>query len=209
MQNYLRKMRVILIITIVLNSVNSIACVCQQATIEEYFEHAEVVFTGKVLDVIEKTDFWSSFRYVHNPGEPRTITLAQIEITEIFKGLNEKLKYVSVPIDYSSCKYNFKIGDEYLIYANELVSNPGIIMTGDCRGNSQLKYLNNNEVSKLRELEKNLVPHQRSDNYDFIENKMEYVENGDNELYFTLFIISGIINAGLITAIVLHKAKSA
>jgi hypothetical protein len=82
-------------------------CECIPTTSEEYFRRAEVVFTGKVLKIITDTNFWSTFKFVDRYSNPNDIELAQIEITEVFKGLNPRLKHVSIPIDHSSCQYNF------------------------------------------------------------------------------------------------------
>ena len=204
MCNIFRTMRTLLIIVLLTGVTKTFGCSCIPATTKEYFEHAEVVFVGKVLDVIEESNFWSSFDYIRNPDKPRLITLAQIQIIESFKGLNEKLKFVSIPIDYSSCQYNFRKGGQYIIYANEIVSNPGIIMTGDCQGNVQIESLDNVQITALRELKKTVIPNQRSDNKDFSKTKEYYVEKVETDRFswtIILLIISGVINLGLVIKI--------
>jgi len=189
-----------LILILIFGHAKTFGCDCRRATTDQYFKHAEVVFTGRVLKIIKKTNFWSSFEYVDKNSKPKEIILTQIEITEIFKGLNPKLKFVSIPTDYSSCQYNFTEGDEYLIFANEIISNPGIIMTWYCSGNHVISDKLGDEFKLLRKLKDELKPFEPSDNYDFTKSKTPYVIQEND--YWTwakiALIISVLINLGLI-----------
>lgn len=202
-------MRTLLIITFLIVGLKwTYGCDCLTASTEEYFKHAEVVFTGRVLKIIDKSNFWASFKFVDKKAEPREITLVQIEITEIFKGLNERLKYISIPIDYSSCQYTFSEGYEFLIYGNQIVDNPGIVMTWECSGNRRLA---DNDKSadtfvKLRQLKSTVEKFESTDYFDFVKKRIENSEQPDRLNWIVIsLVISVIINIGLLFFLIKRK----
>ncbi len=90
---------------------------------------ARVIFTGRVVDATRA-------------GLGSTYTF---EVTEVFRGMPARRVQVSAGNDGASCGYQFQIGEEYLVYANE---DNGVLSTNLCNGNkvlqdaaSDLRYL--------------------------------------------------------------------
>lgn len=177
------------------------ACSCVTVSTKEYFESAEVVFTGKVIKIIEDSDLWASFIYVTKSREPRKIAIAQLEINEVFKGLNPDLKFVSIPIDFSSCHYDFTRGKEHLIYAREIIWNPGILMTGACSGSIVIDPFTESIMKEVRELSNEPKSVDKGNLY--IVNQIDYLAKED-ESHWILWLLglSVVMNVILIFLVV-------
>jgi hypothetical protein len=175
----------------------AVSCDCIPATTVEYYKSADVIFTGKVMKVIEDSPFWSSFNYKEDP-EP--ITLVQIEITDNLKGLFPKLKFITIPLDYSSCQYHFTEGEEYLVFGRMIVSNPGIIMTSDCMGNQILKENNKNILNELRKLKAEDNSDKKTLKKDLIQDKVEISSNSSlsKTITYIVLVISLLLNIILV-----------
>lgn len=85
------------------------ACSCAEVqNVEEELERSEAVFSGKVLDIREKT----------NPsGYNYKSVLFQVAYT--WKGVKESQIIITTGLGGGDCGIDFKEGQEYLVYANE------------------------------------------------------------------------------------------
>lgn len=100
----------------------SFACECVARTPEEYFNDADAVFAGMVVDIDRIDD---------GADEDYELTFA---VSQYWKGLSENNKLVTAQLDSfdgNVCGYPFQEGEEYLTYASE--SN-GQFRVGGCYG---------------------------------------------------------------------------
>ena len=82
----------------------SYACKCvEPKSPTEELEESSAVFSGKVIDQLEK-------------GRTQFILF---EVKESWKGLNESQVIVETVNSSSSCGYEFEDGKEYMVYTNE------------------------------------------------------------------------------------------
>jgi Carboxypeptidase regulatory-like domain len=97
------------------------ACVCEPTPVCQRFWTADVVFTGVVTDVT-----WSDDK---NQRSIRT-TMA------VERGLRGASGQVVLTAAFTSCTYNFVVGQRYLVYARRNAD--GTLTTGECSGNKLL-----------------------------------------------------------------------
>ncbi len=86
------------------------ACSCAPASIQRYISSSEAVFSGEVVKVEEGpplSDHGSSSRVTHSRA------------SEVWKGPQRETLEVSTPRMGAACRYLFKEGQEYLVYADE------------------------------------------------------------------------------------------
>jgi hypothetical protein len=97
------------------------ACSCGQSTVAEYTEHADLVFTGAVVDVDE-------------PFLP-TSSAADVEVLfvveSVIKGEAGKEVVVRTAMDGASCGFTFREGSRYQVFARDG-------HTDTCAGNMSL-----------------------------------------------------------------------
>lgn len=85
------------------------ACSCAELpSVEEELERSQAVFSGKVLDVKEKQSLKG---YI-------TISVL-FEVTNTWKGVKQSQIIITTGQGGGDCGFDFKEGQEYLVYANE------------------------------------------------------------------------------------------
>jgi hypothetical protein len=85
------------------------ACSCAELpSVEEEFERSQAVFSGKVVDVREKRSI---------KGYQTKSVL--FEVTNTWKGVNQSQMIITTGQGGGDCGFDFKEGQEYLVYANE------------------------------------------------------------------------------------------
>ena len=143
MSNRLAKIFILIIAWIGLSQSAAFACMCRLlSSPNDYLREADVVFAGKVLDKeIEGGD--SRIRFDWRPpfihltdihlteGSDKT---SIFEVTTVWKG--EVLARTSVDSGSSSCGYNFRLGEEYIVYAKW---SEGKLHTHGCWRNNELR----------------------------------------------------------------------
>ena len=102
---------VIFISIILIGSFPSItnACSCAELpSVEEELERSKAVFSGKVIDIREKR---SLNGYISK--------LVFFEVTNTWKGVEQSEIIITTGQGGGDCGFDFKVGQEYLVYANE------------------------------------------------------------------------------------------
>ena len=85
------------------------ACSCAELpSVEEEFERSQAVFSGKVIDVKEKRSI---------KGYQTKSVL--FEVTNTWKGVKQSQILITTGQGGGDCGFDFKKGQEYLVYANE------------------------------------------------------------------------------------------
>ena len=191
------KISIFLIFTSLLIFIDpAFSCDCEGVSTKEYYENAEVVFSGKVLKVIKDSPFWSSF---NDKETPKPITLVQMELFENFKGIEPKLKFITIPIDFSSCQFTFLEGNEYLVFGEEVVSNPGMIMTWDCMGNKLLNENNEALLDRVRSLQAIRASNKHTAKKSKPEKEKADLESNQTKLFvYIILALSLLLNLILI-----------
>ena len=88
---------------------NISACSCAELpSVEEEFERSQAVFSGKVVDVREKRSI---------KGYQTKSVL--FEVTNTWKGVEQSQIIITTGQGGGDCGFDFKEGQEYLVYANE------------------------------------------------------------------------------------------
>ncbi|MCY3883400.1 MAG: hypothetical protein OXG24_00630 [Gammaproteobacteria bacterium] len=90
-------------------------CTCLRSTVEENFEVADAVFSGKVLQIEEASkDGENQWDEIFSPLHEIEI---ELELDETWKG--ESVSKISVMTyrDGDMCGYTFSVGDTYLVFA--------------------------------------------------------------------------------------------
>ena len=85
------------------------ACSCAELPgVEEEFEHSKAVFSGKVVDIREKRSL--------NGYTSKSVLF---EVTNTWKGVEQSQIIITTGQGRGDCGFDFKEGEEYLVYANE------------------------------------------------------------------------------------------
>jgi hypothetical protein len=95
----------------IIGSFPSIASACSCAelpSVEEQLERSKAVFSGKVIDIEDSRGLNGS-----------TTKSVLFEVTNTWKGVEQSQIIITTGQDDGDCGYNFKKGEEYLVYANE------------------------------------------------------------------------------------------
>ena len=86
------------------------ACSCAELpSVEEEFERSQAVFSGKVVDVREKRSI---------KGYQTKSVL--FEVTNTWKGVKQSQIIITTGQGGGDCGFEFKEGQEYLVYANRI-----------------------------------------------------------------------------------------
>jgi hypothetical protein len=143
MSNRLAKFFGLIIAWIGLSQSAAFACMCVMLPApNDYLRDADFVFAGRVIDKeIDGGD--SRIRFDWSPpfihltdiqlteGSDKT---SIFEVTTVWKG--EVLARTSVDSDSSSCGYNFRLGEEYIVYGKW---SEGKLYTDMCWRNNELR----------------------------------------------------------------------
>ena len=88
---------------------NASACSCAELpSVEEEFERSQAVFSGRVVDVREKRSI---------KGYQTKSVL--FEVTNTWKGVKQSQIIITTGQGGGDCGFNFKEGQEYLVYVNK------------------------------------------------------------------------------------------
>lgn len=109
-------------------SANSVAaCSCFPTTPEQSLENASTVFSGRVVEVVQR-DRGADSRFPE-------VARVKFEVEDVWKGTVEENAIVLTPRSSAACGYSFAEGEEYLVYA----SGRGLrLRTGLCSGTKRL-----------------------------------------------------------------------
>ena len=99
------------------------ACSCIEVPVETYFDQADAVFLGRVID----RDDASEYEYVFT-----------FDVRGAWKGVATARVKVRTEKDGGSCGYGFRQGDEYLVFAGHRQANREEFVTGLCSGTADL-----------------------------------------------------------------------
>lgn len=98
------------------------ACSCANISQEEMYENADAVFVGSVISRKEKDGgFKEALHALFGRDKPRHYTYNKIDfhVTERWKGVDTNKITIVTALHSASCGFNFKKGEEYLVYAHE------------------------------------------------------------------------------------------
>ena len=85
------------------------ACSCAELpSVEVEFERSQAVFSGRVVDVREKRSL--------NGYTSKSVLF---EVTNTWKGVEQSQIIITTGQGGGDCGFDFKVGQEYLVYANE------------------------------------------------------------------------------------------
>lgn len=111
---------VLLFFSIQLNAMPAFACSCiPPQPPEQSFDEVDAVFVATVDDIKESPLSTSSL-------DPKTVFL---NVSQSWKGVSNQKITIQTARDSASCGYNFEVGEQYLIYAN---NTDGKLTTGLC-----------------------------------------------------------------------------
>ena len=86
------------------------AGVTKQERVEEAFSQAGAVFAGRVSNI-------------EDPPSPMSSSMAPVTVTfdvsKVWKGSGAQIQEITTPFSGASCGYEFRAGEEYLVYASE------------------------------------------------------------------------------------------
>ncbi|MBE9129514.1 MULTISPECIES: protease complex subunit PrcB family protein [unclassified Coleofasciculus] len=105
------------------------ACSCLVREPQEYFESANAVFSGRVIDVIEPG------RRSDRSNPNSTNRRVRIEVSEVWKGNKARQVILTTSDSSASCGFNFVEGEDYLVYASR---SEGRLTTNLCSGTKSL-----------------------------------------------------------------------
>lgn len=92
---------------------NSYACSCVlPGTPEEELEESTAVFSGKVVEMIDK----DKNNLIQSSADPIAVVL---EVEETWKGMDKSEVVVHTKRSSASCGYEFSLNKDYIVYANE------------------------------------------------------------------------------------------
>ena len=108
------------------------ACSCAELpSVEEEFERSQAVFSGKVVDVREKRSI---------KGYQTKSVL--FEVTNTWKGVKQSQIIVTTGQGGGDCGFNFKEGQEYLVYVNKSTMYGGkTLVSAICDRTNELSVL--------------------------------------------------------------------
>jgi len=163
--------RFLITVLIIISYTSLFACSCVEtnesfkAKVERAFSNADLIFIGKVVSKeIIKTEI-----YVPKIKGTQKYVRAEItfEVTDVISGeVHTKTLNIVTSDDEESCGYNFKIGNEYLVYSHEMdrrltmnsTLNKEIVeqyfATGLCTRTNQLDKIRKREINLIKRLAK-------------------------------------------------------
>src|SRR4028118_2144063 len=97
---------------LVLTSNAASACVCLTTTPKKNFRNSRVVFAGKVIDIMAKTD------RSRDTSDSLVAFKLTFEVSKVWKGKVDKQQVVLTSESFRGCEYSFEKGKEYLVYAS-------------------------------------------------------------------------------------------
>ena len=104
----------ILYLSLLLANSSIFACSCIGVTFEGDFQSSDVVFAGKVLRIEEIED---ERQVKWDEIEIRTVEI-EFEVTNTWKGEDERNRTIVTEFYTSACGYPFEIGDSYVVFAD-------------------------------------------------------------------------------------------
>lgn len=108
---YVKKVMIFLVFIFMIVSFPSITSACSCAdlpSVAQEFERSKAVFSGKVIEIKEKTSL-----------KGYTIHSVLFEVTNTWKGVKQSQLILSTGQGDGDCGYPFKKGQEYLVYADD------------------------------------------------------------------------------------------
>ena len=87
------------------------ACSCAPLNEAKYFRHADVVFTGTLIDRQEPP--WQP---VMSSGDPATLTF---EVSRVYRGEAQRLQEIETAMEGASCGLEIEGSGPFLVFAND------------------------------------------------------------------------------------------
>jgi hypothetical protein len=113
--------KLILVLVVILTSAAAaLPCSCVPATLKTYYKRADAVVAAKVISV-------------SNSAQGEVTTTAKLEVIDVWK---QRLPKQIEVISGSSCVYDFKAGEEHLLYLQKAQADR--FSTMKCQGNLPL-----------------------------------------------------------------------
>jgi hypothetical protein len=165
---------VLTLICIVMIPSTSFACKCvEPLSVEAVLDQSKAVFVGKVMDIKgHKKNYYN---------------LILFDVTKTWKGVSESEVLITASQSESECGFNFKEGEEYLVYANQYPSEydevEHYLSTGICDRTSEL----NEAEEDLLLLGTGHAPTKKVN----LENELEAI--GETSLVWTYGIGAGVV----------------
>ncbi|WLR42564.1 hypothetical protein LC087_18060 [Bacillus carboniphilus] len=139
---------------------NACSCVESQG-VEESLEQSDALFSGKVVDIKEKQGV--------NKFPSKSVLL---EVSNTWKGVNQSQIIITTGLSDSDCGFNFKVGQEYLVYAHESdMYGEKTLITTSCNRTNDL----NSSQEDLKILSKGQEPKEEVDLTDEFEGYQYYL----------------------------------
>ncbi len=114
------------------------SCITPGPPCQEFWR-ANAVFAGRVISVTDDTAKWpSNLSYQElNKLDPSTAVHVVFDVSEPFRGVSEsKIEVLTGsrgPKVWSSEAFDFRVGQEYIVYASRLTSRPDLYTSGCAR----------------------------------------------------------------------------
>lgn len=158
------------------------ACSCAELPgVEEEFNRSKAVFSGKVVDIREKRGL--------NGYTSKSVLF---EVTNIWKGARQSQIIITTGQGGGDCGFDFKEGEEYLVYANEsTMYGAKSLVSIICDRTNELSF----SKEDLKILGEGLPPIEKVD----LSGKQE-----GNQLYIWVAVTIAI---GIVLILVLKKRK--
>ena len=101
-------------------SYNIYSCDCLMYPIESYINQVDIIFTGKVIEVLDKND---TSHYLNNSANKEffkdkgyRVKVLILKRLKTGKLISDTLEFTS---DFSNCDPLYKLGESYLFFANK------------------------------------------------------------------------------------------
>ncbi|MFE8700017.1 hypothetical protein ACFYKX_05190 [Cytobacillus sp. FJAT-54145] len=162
------------------------ACSCAgPSSVIEELEHSKAVFTGIVLDIRERKSF-----------EGYVTKKVLFDVSLSWKGVSESQIIIVTGQGGGDCGFEFRIGEEYLVYANKspLYGENEALSTGICDRTTEISVA----AEDILILGKGETPNKVVD----LTNKMQ------NSWLYSLWITACILVAGLIIYLIWKRKKA-
>ncbi|KRG11142.1 hypothetical protein ACA30_09010 [Virgibacillus soli] len=168
------------------------ACSCAELPgVEEEFERSTAVFSGKVIDIREKTNS-AGFNY-------KSILF---QVIQTWKGVNETQVIITTGLGGGDCGFAFKEGQEYLVYAYESdMYVEKALSTVICDRTNELRLLEED----LASLDEGQAPREQLDLTEEQEDEQEGIHEKRTLSSWYVILLGVLLVVGLLALIYRRK----
>lgn len=159
--------------------ITSYACSCAGPnTVEEEFEQSAAVFSGKVVEIEDK----SKNMFNRSSADPIAV---KFEVEETWKGINQTQITVYTAMSSVSCGYEFNLNSAYLVYAHE---DNGALKVNLCSRTTPLLTAEK-DILELGKVEKTI---EQVANVIEDEKRVTLVDSINNNKIYIIFLVLGL-----------------